>query len=151
MSLKSDFQFLDDILYEIYETKGKGKNINEIFNSFYGHSPISHKNSTLNFGIQYPNIQASNIEDFFNKYEALDYEFLKVKQAILYLENNNLIYRITESKYDLTYLGIKKLSKTFVDDYKNELFEKYFNRTTITLGLLISTIGLILTVVFSKC
>lgn len=150
MSLKSYFQFLDDILYEIYETKGKGKNITEIFDSFYGYSPISDNNLSLNFGNQYPNLQASNIEDFFNKNEALDYEFLKVKQALLYLENEKLIYRITESNFDLTYLGIKKLSKTFFDEYKDEKFQKYFNRTTVTIGLSVSTIGLILKIIFSK-
>lgn len=60
-------------------------------------------------------------------------------------------YALFYKDYDLTFSGIKKVSKTFVDDYNQELFEKYFNRVTVTIGLLISTIGLFLTIIFSKC
>lgn len=153
MSLKSNFEFLDDILLDIYETKGRGKSIVGVFKSFYGHSPISDTKSSLNFGTQFPDLinKSYSIDDFFNRHDTLDYEFLKIKQAIIYLESEKLIYRITDKDYDLTYLGIAKLSKTFVDDYKEERFEKYFNRTTITISLLVSTIGLALTVIFSKC
>lgn len=150
MSLKSNFEFLDDILLEIYKTKGKGKNIVDIFQSFYGHTPISDSDTILNFGNQYPDLanETKSIDDFFNRHDALDYEFLKVKQALTYLENKGLLYRINEKTFDLTYSGIMKLSKTFVDDYKKERFDKYFNRTTVTIGLLISTVGLALKLIF---
>ncbi len=140
--IKADFQFLDNIILELGDTKGKGLSINEIFEKFYGHSPVTDSNSALNFGVSYPNLADTtlSIEDFFNKSEALDYEFSKLKQALIYLEYERLLYRISANSYELTYFGITKISKTFVSDYiESEDFKKLEKRKTY-IGLTISII-----------
>lgn len=72
--IKSDFQFLDDIILEIGSTKGKGLTIYNIFERFYGHSPVTDSNTILNFGRQYPSLADTtlSIDEFFDKGEALD-------------------------------------------------------------------------------
>lgn len=147
-SLKSDFQFLDDIILEISLSNGKGLTINNIFKRFYGHSPVTDSNTVLNFGRQYPTLAETtiSIEDFFNKSKALDYEFSKLEQALLYLESEKILYKISNNTYELTYFGITRLSKTFVDDYTEtenlKTLEKSKTYITLTISIITFLLGL---------
>ncbi|MEM0518466.1 hypothetical protein [Aequorivita flava] len=146
--IKSDFQFLDDIILEIGSTKGKGLTINNIFERFYGHSPVTHPDTILNFGRQYPSLANTtlSIDEFFDKGEALDYEFSKLEQALLYLESEKILYKITGNTYELTYFGITRLSKTFVDDYIEsenlKTLEKRKTYITLTISIITFLLGL---------
>ncbi|WP_157209292.1 hypothetical protein [Mariniflexile maritimum] len=146
--IKSDFQFLDDIILEIGSTKGKGLTIYNIFERFYGHSPVTDSNTILNFGRQYPSLADTtlSIDEFFDKGEALDYEFSKLEQALLYLESEKILYKITDNTYELTYFGITRLSKTFVDDYIEsenlKTLEKRKTYITLTISIITFLLGL---------
>lgn len=144
--------FLDDILKALYKSRNECLSIFEIFNRFYRVTPQDNKSLPLDFGTTYPDFDTESLtlDEFFDKHDKLDFKLERLKKALEYLETENMIYRLDNKNYRISFKGIIQYSKSFEQEYKKEIDDRYFNKSTVIVGLIIALFTTVVAL-FTNC
>lgn len=147
-----ELKFLDNILKTLYESKNESMSLYEIFKIFYKVTPQDSENLLINFGVTYPDLETKGLthKEFFKIHEKLDFKLERLKKALEFLESENMIYKINNKKFRITFKGIVQYTKSFEKEYQKEVSDRFFNKSTVIIGLIIALITSVIGL-FIKC
>jgi len=147
-----ELKFLDDILKTLYKSKNESMSLYEIFKIFYKVTPQDNENLLLNFGVTYPDLETKGLtmKEFFKEHKKLDFKLERLKKALEFLESENTIYRLDNKNFRITFKGIIQYSKSFEKEYQKEVDDRFFNKSTVILGLIVALITAVIGL-FIKC